>query len=235
MLTLLLAIIIPVIGESTGHRAQHRARALVFNPTPRTAIVRKVDVYPLSLNSACRIPQEWSVPPRQTESIEINDSFCGPIGLTALSIASDEPVVVQNEVVSHFQDTTVTDVQLFEAPAQWIEAGMEAMTSATVQPARNLRGNLLVINPNDFVLVVQMHVQRRDAPGPSRDETFEVAPHSSRLHSIEYIPNPHPDYPLGFDWSHEITLAANGRFWAGASSIDENGGSYFYEAVALER
>ena len=242
MLIALLEIIIPILGSSSGHQARYFATATVFNPTPRTAIVRRAALYPLTLHPGCTLPAEWSVPSHRAITIQFEGtSTCGgllPVGLTALSITSEEPVVVTNHVVSNFLETGVVDRQRIEEPTQWIEADVEAVTGAEIEPAFRYRANLLVINPNDFTLVVRMQVRRGDRTGPTREETIDVPPRSSRLHPIEYIRNPlydYPDYPFGLHNLHEITLVANGRFWAGASSINDEGGCDFRKAIPLQR
>ena len=236
-LALLLAAdhqsIIPIFGIAHGRDGtSHFASATVFNPTRRTATIRRTAL----LSTRCPVPEVWQVPPRAT--VELGHEFapdCTDIG--AMSVVSDEPVLVTGSITTVFNrfgefPLSLWDIQPYEAPTTWIEPGMEAVTEARVLEFH--RGNLLLVNPNSTTLRVEIAVERPEFSA-SRTETADVPPLSIRLLPIAELEDPSPSpFPRVVSGRHVLTLRGDGRFQAGASSLDLFGGNVFRKAVPLE-
>lgn len=223
--------IIPLIGSAQGPSASHYARGMMLNPTARTATVRRVGLFP----SACAMTETWQIPPHGRLEVGFPiTSNCS--GVAAVEVVSDEPLHVTGSVLTFLDwPSAVMDRQEFEVPTDWIDAGQEAVTSGVAMEIAPYRMNLLVINPNPEPLVVEATVDRSEYDA-TRVDTFEVPPATVRLFAIEPVANPREPspFPHVISGEHDITVRANRRFWAGASSVDLWGGNVFRKAIPLE-
>ena len=226
--------IIPMIGSATGIEADHFAGASVLNPTARTAHIRLTAVYPVFAGQPChpQVPQELAPRSRARIGFPVG---CPDNQLAALSIESDEPLVVESTIESFLRrfDVQIHDVQKIDAGTAWVPIGVEALSYGEFDEQVGLRANLLFINPTAYPLRARVEVIRPEAGGRSIVETLVVAPLSTILHPLAAVPMP-PGFPTIVTGHHEVLLSADGAFWAGVSSITTNGGNHFQKAVALE-
>ena len=224
--------IIPLIGNSYGIPASHLATATMLNPTSRPATVRRTGLYPADCT---KMTQSWLLAPHS--SVEVAwpyDSNCHGT-LAALTVVSDEPLYIRGSILTHgFMPAWIMDTQEYDAPTAWIEAGVEAVTSGVTIDGGH-RTNLLVINPNPEPLQVEVHVYRSEFDA-FRTDAFEVPPATLRLFPIAPVANPDPPTgePIAVTGHHDIVVKANGRFQAGASSVNTYGGNVFRKAIPLE-
>lgn len=226
--------IIPILGSAPGIEADHYASASVLNPTARTAHIRVTALYPLSADQPCQVTAPAELAPRRRAVIGFFPN-CPPGQLAAITIESDERLVVETTITSLLRRASgpIHDVQQVGAGTAWIPFAAEALAYGEFDENVGLRANLLLINPNAFFLRVRIHLHRPEA-NASREETLVVAPHSTILHPLRAVPMPPSQFPRIVTGHHEITLAADDRFWAGVSSITTTGGNHFEEAVPLE-
>ena len=223
--------IIPMIGTARGVDADHFAAASVLNPTARTAHIRVTAVYPVYPTQQCEIEAPAELAPRSRGSIRFR-SDCPVSDLAALTIESDERLVVETSITSSLRRLVVLhDVQQVAAGTAWIPFAVEALAYGEFDDDTR-RANLLLINPNAFGLRVRIELHRPEA-NASRVETLVVAPRSTILHPLAPVPVP-PSFPTILTGHHEILVAADDRFWAGVSSLTTTGGNHFEEAVPLE-
>lgn len=225
--------IIPMIGSAAGLDADHYAAADVLNPTARTAHIRVTGVYPVyPLQCEPVVPAELAA--RSRAQIGFG-STCPVRQLAAITIESDEPLVVKSSITSIIPrpGCTIADVQQIDAGTAWVPFGAGAVTYGELDEQVGLRANLLLINPNAFYLRVRVELHRPEA-NASREETLLVAPHATILHPLAAVPMPSTGFPSVVSGRHDILVTADGRFWAGVSSITTNGGNHFEEGVALE-
>lgn len=225
--------IIPILGSAAGIEADHYAEADVVNPNARTAHLRVTGVYPVYPDQQCEplVPAELA--PRSRTRIGFH--FTCPVRqLAAITIESDEPLVVKTSITSYLRrfDVNVTDVQQIRA-GTWIPFAAEALAYGEFDDRVGLRANLLLVNPNAFELRVRVALHRPEANG-SREETLLVAPRSTMLYALPSVPMPNTGFPTVLTGHHDVLVSADGRFWAGVSSITTNGGNHFEEAIALE-
>lgn len=71
----------------------------------------------------------------------------------------------------------------------------------------------------------------------SRTDTFEVPPATVRLFRLAAVDDPKPRIPgepRAVSGHHDVVLKGNGRYWAGASSLNTYGGNAFRKAIPLE-
>ena len=88
--------IIPIIGSAKGFDADHVAGASVLNPTARTAHIRLTGIYPLSVGP-CHVQVPETLAPRSRGHIGFIPN-CSTSQLAALTIESDEPLVVESTI-----------------------------------------------------------------------------------------------------------------------------------------
>ena len=226
--------IIPLVGSAPGIDADHYAGADVLNPTARTAHIRVTGVYPVYPGQLCELDVPAELAPRSRGGIGFHFT-CAARQLAAVTIESDEPLVVKNTITSFLRrfDVTIADVQRIHAGTAWIPFAAEAVTSGQLDERFGMRANLLLINPNAFALRVRIGLTRPEA-NASREETIVVAPQSTILYPLRAVPMPVTGQPTIVTGHHEIILAADDRFWAGVSSVTTSGGNHFEEAVPLE-
>lgn len=222
--------IVPLTGSANGIDADHAAVTSILNPAARTAALRVTGVYPVFAGSACDVAFPAQLAPRGKGGISV-PSGC----LAAVSIESTEPLAIETKIHSHLRrtDCAIFDVQAIRAGTEWIPFAAEALTYGEFDETVGLRANLLLINPNAFHLRVRIELHRPEANGASRVDTIVVEPQSTILHPLAAVPLPGSSSRI-VSGHHDVILSADGRFWAGVSSLTANGGNHFAEAVALE-
>ena len=227
--------IIPMVGSAAGIDADHHAAASVLNPTARTAHIRVTGVYPVFGDSPCEVQVPQELAPRSRGGIGFGVN-CSGKRLAAVSIASDEPLVVENTVTSFLRrlECQIHDVQDLDAGTAWVPIAVEALTYGEFDESVSLRANLLLINPNAYALRVRVEVRRPEANGGFRVETLVVAPHTTILHPLAAVPLAASPFPIIVSGHHDVLVSADGPFWAGVSSLTSRGGNVFREAIALE-
>ena len=241
MIALVLAVllvvdhqyIIPLIGGANGANSEsHYAIATMLNPTARTATVRRTALFP---GDCAAMTKSWELAPHAKIDIGFPfDSNC--TGIAALTMVSDEPLYVTGSILTFSLGPNFRfDRQFYDAPQEWIEAGVDAATSGVSMEEPPYRANLLVINPNPEPLIVEAHLTRPEY-GATRVDTFEVPPATVRLFAIVAVEDPGPfnPFPHIINGEHDIIVRGNRRFWAGVSSIDLYGGNTFRKVIPLE-
>lgn len=225
--------IIPILGSAVGIEAEHYAEADVVNPTARTAHIRVTGVYPVYPAPQCEPVVPAELAPRSRGTIGFHFT-CAVRQLTAITIESDEPLVVKTSITSFLSrpGCPIADVQQIRA-GTWIPFAAEALTRGEFDDRVGLRANLLLVNPNAFELRVRVGLHRPEA-NASREETLLVAPRSTILYPLPSVPMPNTGFPTVVTGHHDVIVSADGRFWGGVSSITTNGGNHFEEAIALE-
>jgi hypothetical protein len=225
--------IIPIVGSAAGIEADHFAEADVLNPTARTAHIRVTGVYPVYPAQQCEPVVPAELAPRSRGGVGFH--FTCPVRqLAAVTIESDEPLDVKTSITSFLRlsDVTISDVQQIRA-GTWIPFAAEALAYGELDEQLGLRANLLLINPNPFGLRVRVALHRPEA-NASREETLNIAPRSTILHPLPAVSMPATGFPAVLTGHHDVIVSADGRFWAGVSSITTNGGNHFEEAIALK-
>lgn len=226
--------IIPILGSVEGLDGRHYAEADVLNPTARTAHIRLTGVYPVFAGSRpCEPAIPLLMPPRSRGAI-VFPFTCAAGQLGALTIESDEPLVVKTTITSFSRrnDAGITDVQQIEA-GTWIPFAAEGLAYGEFDERIGLRANLILINPNAFGMRVRVDLYRREA-NASREETLLLAPHSTTIYPLPSVPMPETGFPTVLTGRHEVLVSADGKLWAGVSSLTPNGGNHFEEAIPLE-
>jgi hypothetical protein len=111
----------------------------------------------------------------------------------------------------------------------WIAPEREAMIPLVRILTPPDKANIIIVNPNDFALIVRLHVERQEL-GKVVDSTLQVEPRSFLMSPLPPIPTPIPGgIPQIFDAIHQITIRANGKFQAGLSNTF--GGVTVYRAA----
>jgi hypothetical protein len=101
---------------------------------------------------------------------------------------------------------------------EWLPPDTDALIPTIRMYPFQGTANLVLVNPNDFVLTVSVHVDRPELQ-KSADSTIQMPPRSFLLSALAQIPNPPGNgFPQVFDAVHNVTVRANGKFQAGASN-----------------
>jgi hypothetical protein len=115
----------------------------------------------------------------------------------------------------------------------WVAQDSEAMIPNIRMLLPSDKTNLILVNPNDFLLTVNLHVERPEL-GKFVNDTLEVQPRSFLMTPVLQIPTPQSgSEPLVFDAVHNFTVRANGKFYAGVSNY-YLGSSTFRAAIPLQ-
>jgi hypothetical protein len=230
--------IVPVSGGVSGFRSIFLTEITAFNPNATTATLRYQAVYPGPGTTGCVLPSSQTILPRALVGVSM---AC--FSVHALVLTSDMPLRITDLVTASLPDAYRPDANRFEmqpveVATDWIAPGTEAMiplvrilrtSGSDITPDK---ANLVLVNPNDFVLTVSLHVERREL-GKSVDSIVEVQPRSMLMTSIAPIPTPIPPFPTIYDAIHEITLRANGKFYAGASN-SFLGSTVYWTAIPVQ-
>ncbi len=208
--------ILPLAGYALGQDGTNLyAYTVVTNLSPRTATIRTTNVYPLVADRACAAPTTISLEPHSR--LRISPMICMD-RLSSLEIVSDEPLSIRTELDTK-RWTFGSDRQIITAPTEWIAANVSSVTEAIIRDDSQWRANLLLINPSDSNLVVNVQVDRPEVRNAAM-HTFEVAPRSSRIVNIPEVRRviPEPFISSG-EGRHILTITGNGPYQAGMSSV----------------
>ncbi|MBV8546006.1 MAG: hypothetical protein JO093_18970 [Acidobacteria bacterium] len=228
--------IVPVSGVASGFNSQYFTSVIAFNPTLAPVTLRYEAIYPAPGTTNCRLPSSLTVLPRGLVGL-------GPacFGLHALVVTSDQPLRVVEEVFATFlvKDATGntfgrSELEPIEVATDWIAPEREAMIPLVRILTPPDKANIILVNPNDFVLIVRLHVERQEL-GKVVDSTLQLEPRSFLMTLVPPIPTPIPSggIPQVFDAIHQITIRANGKFQAGVSNT-YGGGTIYRAAVPLQ-
>jgi hypothetical protein len=125
-------------------------------------------------------------------------------------------------------------LQPVEVATSWIAPGVESTIPNVIMVHPSDKANLVIVNPNDFVLTVEMHVERKELR-ESEDGILRVPARSVLMTAVLAFPT--PPIPSGtlrsYDGLHEITLRANGKLSAGVSN-EFYGSQVYRSAVPLQ-
>lgn len=221
--------IVPVTGVVFASDSIYAGTIRALNSGVEVATVSVRDILQPPGAGPCSARQ-----PRILLSGEVSEVgfVTGCVGVRALVLGSDRPIHVRAQVRSIGPFST--SEQRVDVATSWIEPTETAMI-ADVEIAKEVgrRANLILVNPNDFVIDVQVRVDRPETKR-SRDETLRVSSRSMMIYPIAEIE--HDVCPLlcVVDSLHHLTLTATGRFQAGASSA-QWGGAMYRPAVVLNR
>ena len=208
--------VIPFAGFAQGNDGTWLySYTVVTNLSPRPATILTTDVYPVIAESPCAAPAPINLAANQR--IRISPMVC--MGrLSALSIVSDEPLSVRTELDTK-KPAFGSDRQIINAFTDWIPTGVESVTEAVIRDDAGWRANLVLINPNETPLVVNVAVDRPEV-NRSTTMTIDVAPKSARIVNVPELrrTNPTPFITSG-EGRHLLRLSANGPYQAGFSSM----------------
>jgi len=109
------------------------------------------------------------------------------------------------------------ELEAIEVATDWIAPEHEAMIPLVRILDPPDKANIILVNPNDFLLTVTLHVERQEL-GKSVDSTLQLEPRSFLMTNIVPIPTPESPIPIGYTAIHQITVRANGKFQAGVSN-----------------
>jgi hypothetical protein len=225
--------IVPVAGSAFGFRSQYQTEITALNPNAAPATVRYDAFYPTPGGILCGMPSHQTILPRSVSGLL---SAC--FNLHALVVTSDRPLNVMADVVAFFfnpSNTSVTSTQVepVEVATDWIAPESDAMIPNVRMLYPSDKANLVLVNPNDFLLTVSLHIERPEL-GKSVDDSRQVQPRSFLMTPVAQIPTPQPGTePRIFDAVHNLTVRANGKFYAGVSN-NYLGSSVFKSAVPLQ-
>jgi len=220
--------IVPVAGGASGFQSQYLAIISAFNPNATPATIRYEAIYPVPGGGPCPLPPAKTIAPRGL--IELADSCV--FELHAVVLTSDQPLHLTDDVHANFLATRTEQLEPVEVATDWIAPESEAAIPNLMMLDPPDKTNFVVVNPNDFLLTVDLHVERPEF-GKSYDETHQIAPRSFVMFPVAQIPTPPETFPHIYDAVHRITVRANGKYYAGASN--EHGGSLVFRgAIPLQ-
>jgi hypothetical protein len=201
---------------------------VVTNLSPRPATITTTDVYPVFADTPCSTPAPATLEPHAR--LRISPMIC--MGrLSSLAIVSDEPLSVRTELDTK-KPAFGSDRQIIDAFTDWIPAGVESVTEAIIRDDSGWGANLVLINPSDQPLVVNVAIDRPEV-NRSTSMTIDVAPKSTRITQIPELrrANPTPFITSG-EGRHLLRISANGPYQAGLSS-NSYGVSMYVPATQL--
>jgi len=210
--------ILPVAGYSLGQDGTSLyAYTVVTNLSPRPATLRTTNVYPLVADRPCNVSTTSASTLEPNARVRISPMICMD-RLSSIEIVSDEPLSVRTELDTK-RWAFGTDRQIIQAPTDWIAAGATSVTEAIIRDDSNWRANLLLINPSDQQLTVQVQVDRPEVHN-SATHTFELAPRSTRIVNIPEVRRvPLDPFVSSGEGRHILRISANGPYQAGMSSV----------------
>src|SRR5205085_7017913 len=102
----------------------------------------------------------------------------------------------------------------------WLPPGTDVLIPLVRMYGGYERANLFIVNPNDAVLTVNVHIERPES-GASSDVVIRVEPQSLSLTAVPRISGPKAigSDPIVVDGIHNLTLRADGKFYASVSNI----------------
>jgi hypothetical protein len=223
--------VVPLAGYTEGSgRTWYYAQAFIQNLTPRPATLRVTGIYPATPDARCALSETATI--EAHEQIVTGLSICRA-QFAAFSFVSNEKLNIRVEIDSHVTRRSGWDKQLIDATSGWLPAGVDAVAEGIANRSAQ-RTNILLVNPSDRVLTVQVNVTRPEF-GVSQDLLIEVAPKATRLFPIAEIANPAPwPFPTSVDGRHYVRLRGDGPLQGGVTTVDTGGASMYVPLVALE-
>jgi len=208
--------VVPISGTAFGFSAAYFGEEWVTNPNATAATLRYEAVYPVAGAAPCVLPTDRVVPPRTVLSL---DRACS--SLHAMVVTSDQPLRFMVDILGVFSDRPSglnNQYQPIEIATDWLPRETDALIPTIRLFENESKANLVLVNPNDFVLTVNVHVDRPEL-GKSADSAIQVQPRSVSMSSLSQIPTPPSNvFPRIYNGVHHVTVRANGRFQAGVSN-----------------
>jgi hypothetical protein len=228
--------IVPVAGATSGFHSQYFAEITALNPNATPATLRYEAFYPIPGSSSCTLRSPQTILPRSIVGV----SQACFTSLHAQVLSSDQPLSIMVDVYASFLDVTGTkatrfELQPIEVATDWIVAESEAMISNVMMFDQSDKANIVIVNPNDFLLTIDVHVDRPEL-SKSADVTLAVQPRSFFMTALAPIPTPElppGSIPRVYSGRHHVTVRANGKFYAGVSNTFE-GSLVFRRAIPLQ-
>jgi hypothetical protein len=238
MIGLLLAAmtyIVPIAGNA-GLDPWWHTTVTVTNPGPGNATVRVEELIRPPGAAPCVATPPATLAPG--EYIGVGTDFRNAcFGIYAMVLSSDRPVVVESRITTYSLQLSAQPEMRVDVAERWIEPEQEALIGGVgIAADFGQRANLLLVNPEDRAIDVRVTLTHRQFRA-SRDETFRVPARSVILQPLREVEDPKP--PSGFPQivipDHDLLVRANGRFQAGASSIQAFGVGHYRGAIILTR
>jgi hypothetical protein len=211
--------IVPVSGSVRGRDAAYFGSVRVINTSSEPARVEIADLIPGSGPSPCSSSGPVTLAPGEITTLGA-DGKMNCSGIYSVVLRSDRAIHVQAQVLGLNGSLGTFSEQHVDEATRWIEPGERALIADVyVAPTFGQLGNLFLVNPNAFPIDVTVTIDRPEV-GAKREDTFTVEAHALRQFVIQQVENPAPVPIIQlFNFTHNLTLVANGRFQAGASSV----------------
>ena len=223
--------IVPVNGTAQGFRSAYYSEDRVVNPNATAATLRYEAIYPVAGAAPCVLPSVRVVPPRSVLGLAWP---CN--ALHAMVVTSDQPIRFMVDILSIVSNAPPgTGIQYLpiEVATEWLAPETDALIPTIRLFPLQGKANLVLVNPNDFLLTVKVHVDRPELK-EFADSTIQVPPRSLLMSAVAQIPNPPPNgFPQIFDAVHNVTVRANGKFQAGVSNTFD-GSTIYRGAISLQ-
>jgi hypothetical protein len=224
--------IVPIAGSASGFGSQYSTEITAVNPNSTPATLRYEAFYPTPGPLPCTVHSTQVILPR-SESYVPTACF----QLHAMLLSSDQPLKVKEIVFGLVRETSGLarfQMQAVEIANDWIAPDTDALISRVRMFTPPDKANLILVNPNDFLLTVTLHVERPELL-QSADYTFQVQPRSLLMSPVAQIPTPVPidELPIVFNAVHLFTVRANGKFCAGVSNTF-SGTPIYIAAIPLQ-
>lgn len=223
--------VVPLAGYTEGSgRTWYYAQAFIRNLSPRPAELRVTGLYPAVPDAGCGLAETATIAPH--DRIVTGLTICRA-QFAAFSFTSSEKLDIRIEIDSHVTLKAGWDKQVIDASSGWLPAGVDLVAEGIAKRTLE-RANVLLVNPSDRVLTVQMHVERPEWELAS-DLILEVPARSVRLFPLTELPHPAPPpFMDSADGRHLIRLRGDGPLQGGVSTISRDGASMYVPLVALE-
>lgn len=223
--------VVPLAGYAEGSgRTWYYAQAFIRNLSPRPAELRVTGIYPAAHDARCGLADTVTLAPH--ERIVTGLTVCRA-QFAAFSFTSNEKLDIRVEIDSHVTMRSGWDKQVIDASTGWLPAGIDLVAEGIAKRTLQ-RANVLLVNPSDRVLTVQMHVERPEWDVES-DLILEVPARSTRLFPLTELPHPAPPpFIDSADGRHLIRLRGDGPLQGGISTVSRDGASMYVPLVALE-
>lgn len=226
--------IVPVSGNARTD-ALYLGNALVINPGPGPATVAVEEIFRSPGALPCSPTPPGTIPAGDYRSVgaALIDPLC--TGILALVLSSDRPVVVRASITSIALALPGQPEMRVDVADRWVEPGETALIARIpIRGAFRQRANVILVNPEEREIEVRMHLTHVEFGSP-REDIVRVPARSVILQPLLEIADPRP--PTGFPQAaiaeHDLVLSANGKFQAGAASIQQSGIGTYRGAVIL--
>jgi hypothetical protein len=223
--------IVPVAGSAFGFGSQYSTEITAVNPNPVPATLRYEAFYPTPGPLPCTVRSTQVMLPRSVSNVS---AAC--FQLHAMLLSSDQPLKLKEIVVGFVRDTSGLmrfQLQPVDIANDWIAPETDALIPGVRMLNPPDKANLILVNPNDFLLSVNLHVERPELR-QSADYIFQVQRRSLLMSPVAQIPTPvSNEDPVIFSAVHHFTVRANGKFCAGVSNTF-SGAPIFIAAIPLQ-